>query len=199
MHGSRSALALLALALALALAGCTELPPSETETTTETETGLASPVKIVFITEERFQGDFGGLEGADQKCQSAAAAIGLTGTFFAWLSDGTGSPSTRFTRSEIPYVMLDGTLVAYDWDDLVDGTLENPIVENEKGGITTGHAFTNTTRSGEAWDLMDCTDWTSNFGPIPGNGYPPNNDETWTEGGRDSNCSDELHLFCFEQ
>jgi hypothetical protein len=35
-------------------------------------------------------------------------AAGLPGTYRAWISDITGSPSTRFTKSTIPYVRRDG-------------------------------------------------------------------------------------------
>ena len=46
----------------------------------------------------------------------------------AWLSDSTASPSTRFTRSSVPYVLPDGTtVVANNWADLTHGTLQFPI------------------------------------------------------------------------
>ena len=60
----------------------------------------------MFITDNQFTGDLGGLDGADDKCQGEAdGADDLAGTYRAWLSDFTGSPSTRFeTQAAFPYV-----------------------------------------------------------------------------------------------
>src|SRR5690242_2782849 len=94
-------------------------------------TGLSTPTdaagkkpqgKLVFVTSTLQTGNLGGLTGADMICQARAAAGGLRGIFKAWLSDTTASPSTRFTRSKKPYVLLDGTVIANNWADLTDGS-----------------------------------------------------------------------------
>ncbi len=171
--------------------------------TTSVEPGLPTggePArKVVFISATLYMGDLGGLAGADSECQSAAESIGLQGTYRAWLSDSTGSPSTRFAQADVPYVLLDGSVVADDWSDLTDGTLNVAINLNELLGASSGNVFTNTTPSGTVWDETDCTDWTDSAGSIPGNGFPPNADATWTQGGKGSNCFDTLHIYCFEQ
>ena len=68
--------------------------------------------KTVFVTNESFKGkNLGGLTGADGKCQAEAddpASIVPSGTYLAWLSDGTDSPDTRFTKSSHPYILPDG-------------------------------------------------------------------------------------------
>ena len=72
--------------------------------------------KTVFITSAKFKGNLGGLAGADDKCQAEAdgpASIVPSGTYLAWLSDGTDSPDTRFTKSSHPYMLPDGTKLAY--------------------------------------------------------------------------------------
>ena len=80
-------------------------------------TACAAPVsnelneKTVFVTSERFNGNLGGLKGADDKCQAQAedpASIVPSGTYLAWLSDGTESPDTRFTKSSHPYQLAAG-------------------------------------------------------------------------------------------
>jgi hypothetical protein len=51
--------------------------------------------KTIFITSQSFISNFGGLQGADEKCQAEAdapASIVPSGTYLAWLSDGTDSP-----------------------------------------------------------------------------------------------------------
>ena len=89
----------------------------------------------VFVTSTSYDGNLGGLAGADAKCQDQADAAGLTGTFKAWLSDAKGSPSTRFTRSAgAPYVLVDGTVIADNYAGLTSGSLEHPINQTETGG-----------------------------------------------------------------
>jgi len=62
--------------------------------------------KTVFVTSASFKGkNLGGLAGADSKCQAEAddpASIVPSGTYMAWLSDGTDSRNTRFTKSSHP-------------------------------------------------------------------------------------------------
>ncbi len=85
--------------------------------------------KTVFVTSITFDGNTGGLAGADEKCQADAdrpASIVPEGTYLAWLSDGTDSPDTRFTKSSHPYILPDGTMIAEDSADLTDGSLLQP-------------------------------------------------------------------------
>lgn len=85
------------------------------------------PAKIVFVTSAKATANYNGLPQADTVCQKLATAAGLSGTFRAWLSNATDSPSTRFTQSTGPYKLVDGTQIADNWTDLTDGTIDNPI------------------------------------------------------------------------
>jgi hypothetical protein len=99
----------------------------------------ALETKVVFVTSHAYTGNLGGLDGADAKCQAAAVAGGLSGTFLAWLSTLAGpeighpaaGPVHRFVRHAVPYVRTDGVKVADHFGDLVDGTLDQPIDRNE--------------------------------------------------------------------
>ena len=77
--------------------------------------------------------------------------LAFPGTFRAWLSDSTGSPSTRFTQSTLRYVRVDGVKVADDWADLTDitmtaGFLYTPINVTENGDqLSEASPFTWTT------------------------------------------------------
>lgn len=89
--------------------------------------------KIVFVTSQKFNADLGGLEGGDAKCQAAAEAACLPGEYKAWLSDETAEPDTRFVQASVPYLRVDGTMVALNYADLTDGRLEAPIARDEYG------------------------------------------------------------------
>ena len=94
-----------------------------------------------------YDGNLGGLAGADAKCDLLASNAGLTGTFRAWLSDGIDSPDTRFLKAGNPYVLVDNTtVIASDWTDLTSGSIQAPINLTELGGSHPGPVFTNVLR-----------------------------------------------------
>ncbi len=133
-------------------------PAAETEDAEDASTGEAAggarrlpegaPGKIVFLSGEAFDGKEvgdgspdGGTAGGDAHCQRLAEAAGLGGRFSAWLSDGSSSPSLRFTRSTQPYALVDGVVVADDWSDLTDGTLDHRINLDETGRPPDGRIY----------------------------------------------------------
>lgn len=176
--------------------------------------GTCIAPKRVFVTNAIYSGGtIGGLAGADQKCQGAATGAGLSGTYKAWLSDVTGSPSTRFTKSMVaPYVRVDGILVAMNWTDLTDGTLNAAIAKTENNTVgaseavcdnATSWVFTNTRTDGTLLDAgLSCIEWTSNTG---GSGWGTLSaaDSRWSvscTGGAPVNyCGKRTPLYCFEQ
>ena len=166
--------------------------------------------KRVFVTNQTFTGaQIGGLSGGDAKCQGAANAAGLNGTYRAWLSDATGSPSTRFVQSTTPYVRTDGVLIANDWKALTDGNLNAPISKTETQSVTasepicngaTHFVFTNTTPAGTMNNpAQSCSGWTSDLG---GSGWGNFSDASplWTLTCTGGNfCDKHAPLYCFEQ
>ncbi len=176
---------------------------------------IATPVdvplqRVVFVTSAVFNGNLGGLAGADSKCQAAANAIGLPGTFIAWLSDAnpSGEPDSRFVRSGGPYERVDGVTVADSYADLVDCAnpicLRNPILLDEAGNVQstpvwTGTAFDGSVLAGGAAGNL-CSDWTSNnSGATAIIGFPDRVTEFWTNAEAVSSCAAPRHLYCFEQ
>jgi hypothetical protein len=133
------------------------------------------PCQIVFATSGLFDGNLGGLDGADQKCQAAADAAGLDGLYLAWLSrvggpiigEPASGPLHRFVRHAVPYVRPDGIRVADHFGDLVDGTLDNPIGADEFGGtLFEGTAWSSTIANGAPAGAGNplqntCGNWTS--------------------------------------
>ena len=111
-------------------------------------TAIAGPAypdqheKSVFVTNAKFNGNLGGLAGADAKCQAEAdgpASIVPSGTYLAWLSDGFDSPDIRFTKSSHPYILPDGTKIAEDFTDLMDGSILHPINIDPTGKLVLLH------------------------------------------------------------
>jgi hypothetical protein len=162
--------------------------------------------KIVFVTEDSYPGDLGGLTGADAICQAEADGAGLTGTYMAWLSDSVVGPDTRFAKSTGPYVLVNGDQVASNWADLVDGHLNVSIRRDAEGSIWLGGpVWTNTTPKGEPLNTsveppFDCCgNWMENLNSHTGSTGAFNYiDARWTEYGT-SDCETPLKLYCFQQ
>ncbi|MCA9692896.1 MAG: hypothetical protein KC636_25080, partial [Myxococcales bacterium] len=160
--------------------------------------------RIVFITSDEFPSDLGGLDGADDRCQTAAADAGLASPyrFRAWLASQDGSPDTRMHKSTGHYVLVTGLPVAQSWDDLTDGTLENPLNVTELGTLEESTVFTNTTPQGTLHpDPLDCDGWTSQSGELSYRfGASAFTDETWVHDdmASPSPCGGTSHLYCFE-
>ncbi|MDQ2652209.1 MAG: DUF1554 domain-containing protein [Chloroflexota bacterium] len=160
----------------------------------------------VFLSSSTVQGNLGGLGGADTRCQSLAAAAGLAGTYRAWLSDATSSPSSRFVRSSGPYRLVNGVTIAESWVDLTDGSpLQATITVTETGGDHGGNtnAWSNTGPDGRALlggpGTGHCVNWTSNSNGIEGGFGNISNAETWSSVPVTVPCVNYRHLYCFQQ
>jgi hypothetical protein len=155
----------------------------------------------VFVTSGDVSGNLNGLDGADAICQFLADANGVPGTFRAWLSDETGSPSTRFVKSPGPYVLLDGTVIAASWADLTDGTILAPIQVDESGNSSVEpEAWTNTQADGTVAALgRHCQNWTDGDQSVGAVGLTPATDTAWTESGNLAACFAGAKLYCFQQ
>lgn len=163
--------------------------------------------KRVFVTSTTYNGNLGGLSGADAKCQARADAAGLAGTWKAWLSDSTTAADSRVTHTTYNYVLINGTVLANGWSDLTDGTIDAAIDINEFGGsVFAPSYYTNTTSAGLREFASDtnstCLDWTSSTsggnGPAGSGSYT---DFRWTDTSTAIYCngSNNPHLVCFEQ
>ncbi len=67
-------------------------------------------LRKVFITEEKYTGDLGGMIGADEKCQSEADNLGYEGEWMAFLG-GDGDNETALQRLEDTERGTEGTYV----------------------------------------------------------------------------------------
>jgi len=175
--------------------------------------------KTIFFTSETFDGNLGGLAGADEKCQTAASTAGLTGTYKAWLSDSITAVKDRLSHGTVPYVRTDGVVVANNWNDLTDGTLKEQIVcdENRQCYFVDIDNYwipiwTDSTAAGNrdcnCNDGLDptpyltttCLNWTTNSNVYSGSvGNGTASDSDWTNVFDWSNCNTLRSLICLEQ
>lgn len=181
--------------------------PSPSSTPTSSPTPSAS-VTRVFVTSTTYNGNLGGLAGADAKCQARASAANLGGIWKAWLSDSVTSAASRLNHSNNPYKRLDGKIVANNWVDLTDGNLVNPIRVNEYGvekeTSSNLQVWTNTKVDGSIIDTLNtCDNWTnsSTTTHVAKIGWSGANYSVWTNF-QQIYCSSNnagAGLYCFEQ
>jgi len=159
-----------------------------------------SAAKYVFITSTLYNGNLGGLIGADSKCQADANSGKLGGTWKAWLSDNTVSAGTRITNHDGIYKTLDGTVVANNWNDLTDGFLQNTINITEKNTVSNPAVWTNTEFDGKIKGTNTCENWTSSTAsPIGSVGLAGVKNVPWTDYSTGMQCSVNNALYCFQQ
>jgi hypothetical protein len=154
----------------------------------------------VFISKASFNGNLGGLPGADAKCQTAAEGAGFSGLWRAYLST-----TITDARDRIPsvgrFVRVTGEVIANDRTDLFDGTIQAPILFDESGTERTpNRAWTGSAANGTLIANENCTDWTlGTTTSVPGLiGDATATDAAWTHL-QSSGCGGMQRLFCFEQ
>jgi hypothetical protein len=166
----------------------------------------------VFVTSTASTGNLGGLAGADASCQKLATAAGLAGTYKAWLSDSTTEPAMRLTQGNA-YALVDGTIVAGSWAQLISGVLAHPIDLDERGSaVSTTEVWTDTNEDGTAtYDLgnalEDCDEWTNGSASdsddstddLAFGGLASSADYNWTSTDGNFECNTTGRLYCFQQ
>lgn len=159
---------------------------------------------IVFVTSVLYQGfALGGLYGADQRCHSLAAKAGLPRplTFTAWLSTPSMPASDRLLHSRGRYVLVNGLVVAQNWDALTSGSLENAIMVDETSMTRKTPVWTGTLASGQPAPGSDfCEDWDddSMLLKLGGFGFSASTDATWSYF-EDAGCDSNARLYCVQQ
>lgn len=195
----------------IALAGCDRLFRIESFADANPNaigSGSTGP-RIVFVTSTSYIGGLlDGVAGADRTCQNIATGVHLpAGAYRAWLSTPAQTVASRMTQSGGPFVLVDGTPIATDWQALTTSNLMHPIAENELGNHVDGagcDVWTNTTQEGlEASPNPpdDCYDWTTlDQGAAPGMGSIVDVDARWTARYPcPIPCASSARLYCFQQ
>lgn len=160
----------------------------------------------VFVSSNSYYGDLNGITGADRTCQELADDAGLSGTYKAWLSTSRDySPANSWDHSDQNYVSTDPeTIIAYDWNDLTDGELDNSIWLNQYAEGQSNDVWTGTDSDGyPAGSFGDasefCNNWTSDSWSneaVYGLSYYSSYE--WTDNSWED-CDYDKHIYCFEQ
>ena len=164
----------------------------------------------VFLTNDTFSPNLGGIVGANGVCNLAAGRAGLDGRYVAWLSSSSKDAKGKINDGK--YVRIDGVKIADSKSDLLDGTLDAAIEITEYGTGLEGDAQVPNVYTGTASDgsvivgsngYSTCGDWNSESSEdYAGVGILSETSGDWTnsfEGDCDyfSNV-ENAHLYCFE-
>ena len=160
--------------------------------------------KRVFVTSGLFNGNLGGVSGADIKCNDAATGADLGGEWIAWVSTADELIVDRLNDVG-PWYLVDGqTLVADNKGQLTapdrEPELHHAIDMTEAGGaLSSGLVWTGTKADGTLLPSR-CSEWLSSS-PAPAYGYTGNLDQAnryWTDN-LSGGCNTQARLYCFEQ
>ncbi|MCY1010507.1 DUF4215 domain-containing protein [Nannocystis pusilla] len=160
------------------------------------------PRRVIFVTSKKFEGNLGGLSGADEECVMAATAAGLANeaSFKAWLSSQLNGPASRLDTQYLGmYVLTDGTPVAENgWADLTDGELAHAVDLTEAKVKVNSAPWTNTRTDGTPGE-NHCDGWNDSTPQVSGGfGFTNVTDPTWTDAMSTAPCSGSAPIYCIE-
>lgn len=116
----------------------------------------------VFAASGTYNGNLGGIDGADEICRTRAEAAGLPGTFVAFLSTNTTDAIGRLTGSR-GWERVDGKPVVDTVEDLMAEKQFYPISLDEQGQPVTIAVGTGSHSSGTS-EGTNCSEWMSSTG-----------------------------------
>ncbi len=125
------------------------------------------PIGTFFVTSNRYYGDLGGLEGADDECQKVADNTSTSGKWVAFLSTSYMDAIDRPPSTN--YVNAKGIPIASGRDDLTKGWIDTEIQFTETGSrsyddVWTGSGINGRFLSALTAQTATCDDWTkSNY------------------------------------
>ena len=161
----------------------------------------------IFLSSLVSRGNLGGLSGADNKCKQMAKNANLKGVFKAFLSNSKENVALRIKIKNLPYLTVDGYIIANNFSDLSQNKLNYPLVVNEKGQheilddepFTAINVFTGTNQ-----DLSTgshCGDWKKDNQTIYGTygitGFNKQKSSSWLYHTIGS-CYDPYRIYCIE-
>lgn len=158
--------------------------------------------KRIFITSETFDGNLGGLAGADSACHAAASSATLGGSWRAWLSTSTSNAIDRIVDVG-PWSDIEGTLVFANKDALMDTPAAALSYDQDGTFLASDRIWTGTGFDGTLQDrsgVGPCVDWTTASSKATATvGQVGRADgAAWTNQ-TTTTCDQRAHLICIEQ
>ncbi len=169
--------------------------------------GVNSDDHRVFVTSTSYDGNLGGISGADTKCATAATAAGLERTYKAIITTADAD-TTAFKRLNFSGAIYtvdasdNSALVAASGADLwlaETKALLNDINLDENGATVSKTPWTGTSSDGGVISTSHCSSWTVNSAGTDGEiGDTGRSDDRWVELGLE-NCSNQNPIYCISQ
>ncbi len=156
----------------------------------------------MFVTSSAYKGDFGGVAGADQLCNTAAQAGNKGGTWKAWMSSDTENAVDRMADVGPWFQETASNTWVKTFNNkanLVTSPLATLYVDEQGRGSTldpTSYFWTGTLATGLR-ATNTCTGWTS-ASSVQTGAYGPSA-SSWSTNTTGSSCNSALSLVCFEQ
>lgn len=168
--------------------------------------------RIAFLSSLKFDGNLGGLAGADEKCQQLAATFDpeLAHTYVAWLSDANSPAISRLTPANLPIVLRTGLQVAASLNELVTtGPFPGIYLTDDDQTLTDKEVWTDTMFNGQTFESSHCEGWGSNDGllnarfgynwlPVNSPVLPTWTKDHWWTSNDNGTCAALRRLYCFE-
>lgn len=158
---------------------------------------------LAFVTSTAYDGQLGGLAGADEKCRAAATSAGLAGKYVAALAIDGLSIAERLVRPDIVptspsagWVRLDGRTVAGPATQIAtsDHHVVFPVLFDENGVERAGPVWSGANEDGDsAGSSLTCGDWSTTIG-TGAIGHAGGGGPLWSFGV--SSCGDKNRLLC---
>ena len=161
--------------------------------------------RLMFTSSATYDGNLGGMAGADALCNSLATAAGLSTGYRAWLSGAAIDASSRFTSDGRPLVNVAGGRIADSLAALTAGVLLQRAPNVDEHGVSLANspvalAWTATKSDGTTFGQTCATaaaplDWTDASSARTLAGSIDATNGSWTQSSIQP-CGSALHLYC---
>jgi hypothetical protein len=164
--------------------------------------------RFVFVTsgDPALQaGAIDGLIGADYQCRHRAAVMNFPNAerYRAWISTSTVDARDRVEHHAGRYILVNGLIVAENWDEFASDSHQNPINVTEQSQTLIEQVWTGTQPDGTRVPAQThCQDWTSSSASEKGYaGDSTFTDASWTLDQliNPIGCVNNGALYCIEQ
>lgn len=157
--------------------------------------------RIVFLTSQCYDANFGGIGGADHMCYIESQKFGNTDPtrFRAIIGTDNSSPIDRLNNHNGRIVDLRGEIVV-EWglNDFFDGELLHSINETPTQTGVIDYVFTGIDEHGEAVSGMNCNNWTSLKGAVIIGKSDYLNANAFDKDGYNEGCEMCARLYCMD-